>query len=272
MSWMSVLYIQAQTDGLPTSKFQIRSTLFGIGYTNILDTYLSPVEYKGMEIRMLRENMKMTDLMDGQVSSQSMFQLYVSITKNHANTGNEWGGILNGIQAWHYHWEIGDLKLLAGPMIDLNFGFLYNTRNSNNPAQAIANINLDASGMAIYHFHIKKHPFIARYQLNIPFAGVMFSPDYGQSYYEIFELEHSNRNVLFTSVHNRPSFRQFLTLDVPVRNSCIRIGYMCDIQQSKVNHIKSHQWSHTLMLGFVKTLFPVKERDRMILSSPYNPF
>ena len=179
MSWMSVLYIQAQTDGLPTSKFQIRSTLFGIGYTNILDTYLSPVEYKGMEIRMLRENMKMTDLMDGQVSSQSMFQLYVSITKNHANTGNEWGGILNGIQAWHYHWDIGDLKLLAGPMIDLNFGFLYNTRNSNNPAQAIANINLDASGMAIYHFYIKKHPFIARYQLNIPFAGVMFSPDSG---------------------------------------------------------------------------------------------
>ncbi len=272
LSWMSVFYIQAQTDGLPTSKFQIRSTLFGIGYTNILDTYLSPVEYKGMEIRMLRENMKMTDLMDGQVSSQSMFQLYVSITKNHANTGNEWGGILNGTQAWHYHWEIGDLKLLAGPMIDLNFGFLYNTRNSNNPAQAIANINLDASGMAIYHFHIKKHPLIARYQLNIPFAGVMFSPDYGQSYYEIFELEHSNRNVLFTSVHNRPSFRQFLTLDVPVRNSCIRIGYMCDIQQSKVNYIKSHQWSHTLMLGFVKTLFPVKERDRMILSSPYNPF
>ena len=269
---MSVSFIQAQTDGLPTNKFHVRSTLYGVGYTNILDTYLSPVEYKGTEIRLLRENMRMTHLMDGNVSSQSMFQLYFSLTKNRANTGNEWGGMVNGTQAWHYQWRFGNLKLMAGPMIDLNLGFLYNTRNSNNPAQAIANLNLDASGMAVYHFSIKNHPMIARYQLNIPVAGVMFSPDYGQSYYEIFELEHSNHNVLFTSLHNRPTFRQLLTLDIPVRSSCIRVGYLCDIQQSNVNYIKSHQWSHTLMLGFVKTLFPVKEKDRMISSSPYNPF
>ena len=269
---MSVSYVQAQLDSISTGKFHVRSTLYGIGYTNLLDTYLSPVEYKGMEIRLLGENMRMTTLMDGHVSSQSMFQLYFSITNNSPNTSNEWGGILNGSQAWHYQWELGNLKLMAGPMIDVNIGFLYNARNTNNPAQAIANMNIDASGMAVYHFFFKRRPLIARYQLDIPFAGMMFSPDYGQSYYEIFELEHSDRNVVFTSLHNRPSFRQFLTLDVPVRNSCIRIGYMCDIQQANVNHIKSHQWSHTLMVGFVKTLFPVKERDRMLLTSPYNPF
>ena len=105
--WMSVSFIQAQTDGLPTNKFHVRSTLYGVGYTNILDTYLSPVEYKGTEIRLLRENMRMTHLMDGNVSSQSMFQLYFSLTKNRANTGNEWGGMVNGTQAWHYQWRSG---------------------------------------------------------------------------------------------------------------------------------------------------------------------
>ena len=42
-----------------------RSTLYGIGSTNILDTYLSPMEYTGHEIRVLREGMRMTNLWDG---------------------------------------------------------------------------------------------------------------------------------------------------------------------------------------------------------------
>ena len=50
----------AQKDNIIT-----RSTLYGIGITNILDTYLSPMEYTGPEIRILRENMRMTKYMDG---------------------------------------------------------------------------------------------------------------------------------------------------------------------------------------------------------------
>ena len=47
--------IHAQKDSTIT-----RSTLYGIGSTNILDTYLSPMEYKGAELRILRENRRAT--------------------------------------------------------------------------------------------------------------------------------------------------------------------------------------------------------------------
>ena len=85
-------------------------------------------------------------------------------------------------------------------MIDLNGGFIYNLRNSNNPAQAKAYGSIDASAMAIYKFKIGNYPLVLRYQANLPLMGLMFSPEYGQSYYEIFSLGHGGKNILFTSM------------------------------------------------------------------------
>ena len=47
----------AQEDSLKANRYVVRSTLYGVGHTNILDTYLSPMEYSGMELRLLRESM-----------------------------------------------------------------------------------------------------------------------------------------------------------------------------------------------------------------------
>ena len=73
--------IHAQKDSTIT-----RSTLYGIGSTNILDTYLSPMEYKGAELRILRENRRGTKYMEGKVYRQSMFQANVSMTENKAGS------------------------------------------------------------------------------------------------------------------------------------------------------------------------------------------
>lgn len=152
------------------------------------------MEYTGPEIRILRESMRMTKLLNGNVSAQSLFQINLSLTDNKAETGSELAGLINWNYAWHYQFRLAEnLKILAGPMIDLNGGFVYNTRNSNNPAQAKAYVNIAGSGMVIYRFRIGNYPLIARYQANLPLMGVMFSPEYGQSYYEIFSLKHGGK-------------------------------------------------------------------------------
>ena len=118
--------------------------------SNVLDTYLSPLEYKGPEIRILRENMRMTRLMNGNVSAQNLLQANVSYTHNPSQTANMYAGLVNWTYALHYQFRLNEqLKLLVGPMIDLNGGFVYNTRNSNNPAQAKAYGSVGISGMAI---------------------------------------------------------------------------------------------------------------------------
>ena len=245
---LSPLSIHAQKDSTIT-----RATLYGIGHTNVLDTYLSPMEYTGTEFRVLRENMRKSKWADGKLIRQSQFQANVSMLGNKAGTGSEISLLANWNLAYYYQFPISEnLKLLAGPNLDLNGGMVYNLRNSNNPVNAKAYANLGASGMAMYHFKVKEHPFMLRYQLNVPLVGLMFSPEYGQPYYEMSLSQDFGKNICFTSLHNQPSVRQFLMLDVPIRKTTVRIGYICDIQQAKVNHLKSHAWSHAFMIGFVK--------------------
>lgn len=255
--------LSAQTTMYDDSRYTIRSTMYGVGHANVLDTYLSPIEYTGIELRLSRENMRMTKLFDGNVSTQSFFQSHLAYTKNPTETSNTISGLANWNYGLYYQFRITEnLKLLAGGVGDFNLGFVYNIRNSNNPSNAKAYINLAASGMAIYHFKIKRYPMVVRYQANLPLAGIMFSPHFQQSYYEIFTLGNTSGIVRFTSLHNQPSVRQMLSLDFPVSSSKLRVSYLCDIQQSEVNQIKSHMYSHAFMIGFVKMIYRVKDKTK----------
>ena len=95
----------------------------------------------------------------------------------------------------------------------------------------------------------------------MPFVGLMFSPNYGQSYYEIFSLGHYDHNVCFTWPGNAPCFSQLLSADIPLGAGTLRVAYRCDIRQSHVNSLKSHTWSNLFMIGFVKHFRLVKRRD-----------
>lgn len=264
--------IQAQ-DSLQATRHVMRSVMIGAGHNNTFETYLSPLEYEGPEVRFAYETMRMTRLMDGNVSAQNLFQLHASYTENISQTNHTYGGLVNWSYALHYQFRPAKgLKILFGPMLDLNAGVVYNRRNSNNPAQAKAYGGLGASGMLIYRFRIKNYPLTVRWQANLPLLGVMFSPEFGESYYEIFSLGNGGRNVVFTSLHNNPSLRQLLTLDFPVGNTVMRVGYVCDLQQAKVNNLKSHTYSHDFMIGVVRNLYLMRGKNRANISPKTNPF
>mgnify|MGYP000697728198 CR=1 FL=1 len=130
--------------------------MYGIGFTNVFDTYLSPQEYKGIDFRISRETIRMTKLFDGNVSVQNFFQADIGYTHNRADNNNTFSGLVNWNYGLHYQFRLTEnFKLLAGGLIDANGGFVYNLRNTNNPASARAYVNLDASGMAIWHLKIK---------------------------------------------------------------------------------------------------------------------
>lgn len=254
---------ELRADSSARTRFVTRATMYGVGYTNVYDTYLSPQEYKGIDFRISRESMRMTKWMNGNISLQSFFQADLGYTHNRVDNNNTFSGLANWNYGLHYNFPItSNFKLLAGGLIDLNGGFVYNLRNGNNPAQVRAYINLDASGMAIWDLRIKNYPISLRYQVNLPFAGVMFCPNYGQSYYEIFTLGNWGGVINFTSLHNQPSLRQMLTVDFPVGRAKMRLSYLWDAQQAKVNDIRMHTYSHVFMVGFVKELFLIRDKKR----------
>ena len=244
------------------TRYVIRSVMYGAGFANVFDTYLSPQEYKGVDFRVSRETMRMTRLFDGNVSVQNFLQADLGYTHNRVDNNDTFSGLVNWNYGLHYQFRLTDnFKLLAGGLLDLNGGFVYNLRNGNNPASARAYLNLDASAMAIWHVRLGRCPVVFRYQANLPVIGMMFSPHYGQSYYEIFSLGNASGVVRFTSLHNQPSLRQMVSADVPVGKLKMRFSYLADLQQSNVNHIKTHTYSHVFMVGFVRHLFRVGRRQ-----------
>ena len=139
--------LQAQTDSLQAHRYVTRATMYGVGFTNVFDTYLSPQEYKGIDFRISRETIRMTKLFDGNVSVQNFFQADVGYTHNRADNNNTFSGLVNWNYGLHYQFRLTEnFKLLAGGLFDVNGGFVYNLRNSNNPASARAYVNLDGNG------------------------------------------------------------------------------------------------------------------------------
>ncbi len=62
-----------EAERLEQSRLVTRATMYGVGFTNVFDTYLSPQEYTGIDFRVSRESMRMTKWMDGKLSLQRTF-------------------------------------------------------------------------------------------------------------------------------------------------------------------------------------------------------
>lgn len=232
------------------------STLFGVGRVNHLDTYLSPMEYKGPQVTYLYETFRKLQRNE-HIVFQTITQGEFSYTHNKPETAHYMGGDIRYDFGWGRQWcnvPWKGLDLTAGGLLGGDVGFLYNNRNSNNPAQAHANLRLSANLRADYHFNIKKRTLALHYQAHLPLFGMAFSPQYGQSYYDLFDRGHYDHNLVATHPGNALSLRQLLTFDFPIRHATISIGYLSDLRQTHVNGIRQHQYGRSFMIGYVREL------------------
>ncbi|UEA63488.1 DUF3316 domain-containing protein [Hoylesella buccalis] len=242
----------AQTGATPLDKITTNAKMIGWGYVDMLDTYLSPERYKGWQVNYLSHTLHERE--DRCISTLSVHQGSFAHADNRAGNANEMQAMYHFAYAWHYNWHLLNrrLNVKAGGMLNTHLGMLYNTRNSNNPMQAKVGLNVALSVMASYRFSIKNKPLTVRYEADAPLLGMMFSPNYGQSYYEIFSEGNYDHNVVVTHPVNALSLRQMLTLDFSLYKTTFRIGYLGDYQQAHVNHLRYHTYSHVLVLGLVK--------------------
>lgn len=242
-------------DTLRPRKVITNAQMVAAGAVNQLDTYLSPEEYTGSEVRYVSQSVRENGT---RLSRELIHQARLAYTHNRADNNNEIGGGYNFQYNVHWKagsWQVGNglLSVKVGAGVDANVGFLYNTRNSNNPAQAYLSLNLAPSAVVGYWFRLWNRPFQLRYAVQAPLAGLMFSPNYGQSYYEIFSEGNYDHNIVPTTFASTPSLRQLLSLDLTLRHTTLRLGYLGDFQQSKANHLKTHTWSNLLVVGIVRT-------------------
>lgn len=236
-----------------SAKVITNSQMIGLGGTHVLDTYLSAEHFKGFGISYLSHTERQK--MERRWSTIIEHEANLSSVKDRVDKKQELEGAYNFYWGKLYSWQLldGKLRLQAGGMLNASLGFIYNTSNSNNPAQARAHLNIMPTAVASYRFQLFRKNMVARYEANLPLAGIQFSPNYGQSYYEIFNLGNYDHNVVPTTLVSAPEWRQLLTLDATLsRRLTLRIGYLGNIQQSKVNNLRQHVWTHRFVIGITK--------------------
>lgn len=254
------------------------SIMVGGGWSNVLDTYLSPYSYKGGNVRLMRETQRdIQQFFIGKkkVHFQTLLDLDCSFLESRAKNVNEYAGGVRYSASWQFpltpdapyasiesqlttlNTQPTTLNFYAGPMLSGYAGGIYNERNGNNPAQGKVDLMLDLTASAVCQFRMLNRRMTARYQLAIPFVGLAFSPNYGQSYYEAFSLGNYDKNVVFANFGNAPSMRHLLTLDIPLskrsNNTTLRVGYSGNFMQAKFNNLRYHSYTHAFLIGFTQT-------------------
>ena len=239
----------AQEDG---GKIVTNTMMVSGGYTDILDTYLSPEKFTGWEFRFISHTLR--DHPGRRVSKEIVHHIILSTADTRGDGGTLLTGMYNLQYGWHYNWNFcsDQLNLRVGGLIDGTFGCMYDTNNGNNPAQARLSLSATPSAALTWNFHVGKHPYALRYEADVPLVGLAFSPAYGQSYYEIFSEGNYDHNVVFTSPFNALQLHQLLSLDFHWGRNVFRVGYLGDFRQMRANDLKYHQYTHSLVIGWVR--------------------
>jgi hypothetical protein len=244
-------------DRLPTTQ---RCWSLGVGTTRLLDTYLSQEHFRGTGITLLGNFTRTKP--DSRWATVWQHQAHCSSLSDRADNESVIEGAYDFYIGRLYQWNLFGQRLVlsAGGMANLGLGFIYNTRNSNNPAQARLHLQLMPSARLDYRFALWRKPMNLSYETQLPLLGMMFSPRYGQSYYEIFGRDNYDRNVVATTFVSAPTFRQQLALDMTLaRNFTLRLGLLADLQQAQVNDIKQHIYSYRVLLGLTQRFSVIKK-------------
>ena len=102
-------------------------------------------------------------------------------------------------------------------------------------------------------------PVMFRWQTSLPLAGVFFSPEYDELYYEIYLGNHSGL-VHGAWPGNYFRWDNLVTADLDFSDTRLRLGFRSRILSSEVNHITTRIFSYAFVIGVSGDWLSVSKR------------
>ncbi len=227
------------------------SYAFEIGGTETVSTYLSPLKFTGKIFGASGRWGKALPYNAEKAVMEFNASLYFSDMLNRSHTAS-----MNGISAsfdWGMSWRKNiytNLQLSLGGKIGVEGGALYLGRNSNNPVTAIADLSIYPTAGISYHFRCGKLPILVTDRLTLPLAGLFFSPEYGETYYEIYLGNHSGL------IHpgwwgSDCRISNSLSAILDFGRTSMEIGYRFSFSNQYSSHLTTRRISHLFSIGVI---------------------
>jgi len=219
------------------------------GSARLTDTYLTPLEYDGWHTAFDYQRYQAMKFSPEKWTMRLHINLSVDKTDNPARNASMWDLMLSAdwgmMRKFH---PASGLTLAAGGSTGIEAGCIYNDRNGNNPASAKAAWTVNLTGFASYRTRLWRLPVTFTYHATLPAAGIFFSPDYGELYYEIYLGNHSGL-AHFAWWGSYFLLDNQLSADLNFGATNIRVGYHGRLFSSEANHIVTNISTHAVSIG-----------------------
>lgn len=248
----SCLYSSAQ-DSLQVEVLRpsISSFTAEVGGASILDTYLTPIRYHGVNTRLAYEGLRAMKFSPDRWIMQGVTAVEYANVQNPAGNHTMHSLMIDAKWGMMHRWNdvfTPRLTLHLGGSPQLRGGVIYNAYNSNNPVSAKIRLSLNLSAMASYHINVGRVPVTLRYQATLPTIGAFFSLDYGEAFYELY-LGNTQGIVNVGWWGNRFDMENLVTADLHLGSSVLRIGYRNLIETSWVHNLNTQIFTHGFVIG-----------------------
>jgi len=240
-----------------------------IGSRQALDTYLSPLPYSGTWLAAYGNWQKALPFDPRHTTMEFDALLGGGRLINRAGTAMELN--LDVRFGFGLKWRTTlptATQVAAGGALDIDGGMLYLTRNGNNPVSAKGNVALSITGAISHPIKIGRLPILLYDEVRIPTIGAFFSPQYGETYYEIYL---GNRKGL---VHcgwwgNHFRIDNLLGATLDFGRTAMTVGYRFRADTSWVCNLNTHIYTHSFVIGVIPGGIGLKRRSPNAIYSLY---
>lgn len=244
------------------------------GSSSVADSYLSPITYRGWSAAFAYQRMQAMKFDPDNWIMQLNARIEFDRGRNRADNATMWR--IDGSVSWGmlHRWSpLPTLTIAAGASTGIDIGCIYNPRNSNNPASAKAAWTVNATACAACNFKIGRLPVTVCYQPTLPVAGIFFSPEYDELYYEIY-LGNNDGLVHFAWPGSRFAMTNLITADLHFSATSLRLGYRGYSFSSKANNLVTNIHTHSFVIGITGEWLSLSQRhtlsrDARIISALY---
>ena len=247
------------------------SLTFGVGRGQMRDTYLTNLLYEGTSLDIQYARTRLTERF--WTRSQEVDLSFTSGEDSEAGLSSMMAGRIRYRYGLTRSWRVWRKQFLSiGPYMGLDAGFNYNQKlaNGNNPATARIAGNAGILLSTGWQYHICRQSCGVGLSLYAPMLGAAFVPEYGASYYETFYLDHTKRDVHFTSLHNQQDLDVRLTTSVPLAlvpcwrkySTRLHVGIGYHIETMDINDIVTRYSNLQLSIGWSWKYNPLYHHQR----------